>query len=283
MKVTIKELIEDSAKSVAFPKIALRILKLFEDDNLSAYHLAKAISLDPVLTAYILKMANSAYYNFAGKIKTLSDAIALIGFGEVRKIVVMASTKSAFSPSDFFDNLLWQHSLAVAIATSELNLELKLTDEGSAYIMGLLHDIGKVIFKKSSKLNYIDILKEAYNNDLFSQNLEDKMYGYNHADVGSNLLETWNFDQEIIDAVAFHHVKFTELNHSFLKCSAMVNLADAFANFMGIGRKDPMHDLTLLNNFNSAKFLNFYKEDYGEIISRIHKKFFILTQTFGGG
>jgi len=280
MKVTIKDLITKVSDNIAFPKVAMKILRLFEDDNLSAYQLAKAISLDPVLAAYVLKVSNSAFYNFANRVKNLSDAIALIGFEEVKKVVVMVSTKSVFSSSDFFDRLLWEHSLGAAIAASVLNEKLKITDEGSSYIMGLLHDIGKVVFKKADSEKYTKLLKDSYDNDSYINILEDNLYGYNHADVGSYLLETWNFEQGIIDAVGFHHLDFNSVNKDFLKKAALVNLSDFIINLMGIGKKEPQNDLTLINTIPSARFLDFYEENPIDIVNDIYKKFSSLKETF---
>ena len=281
MKILIKELVSNVSEGVSFPRIAVRILKLFEDDSLSTYQLAKAVSLDPILAAYILKISNSAFYGFKTKIKNLSDAIAIIGFEEVKKVVVMVSMKNAFSASDEFDKILWEHSLAVAVATSEFNHKLRLTDDGSAYIMGLLHDMGKVVFKKTKELNYLEsVLRRAYDNDLPAKVLEEEEYGYNHADVGAYLLETWNFDQEIIDAVGFHHINFDAIKKDFLKNAALVSLADYFVNMMGIGKKEPVSDLILVNESCAAKFLGYYSESPIDILNTIHMKFTELKKAF---
>ncbi len=280
MKIPIKELVNSVSEGVSFPRIAVRILKLFEDDSLSAYQLAKAISLDPVLAAYILKISNSAFYGFKTKVKSLSDAIALIGFEEVRKIVVMVSMKNAFSASDEFDKILWEHSLAVAVAASEFNFKLKIIGDGAAYLMGLLHDIGKVVFKKNEELNYVKILKKAYNENVPAKSLEEAEYGYSHADVGAYLLETWNFDQEIIDAVGFHHVNFVALKKDFLKAAALVSLADYFVNMMGIGKREPVKDLGLINESCAAKFLQYRNDNPVKILNSIHMKFTELKKAF---
>ncbi len=280
MRIAIKDLLSNVSDNIAFPRIAMKILKLFEDDNLNAYQLAKAISLDPALAAYVLKVSNSAFYNFANRIKNLSDAIALIGFEEVKKIVVMVSTKSVFSTSDFFDRLLWEHSLAVAVASSILNKKLKITDEGSSYIMGLLHDIGKVVFKKADPEQYLQILQEAYNKNISVNTIEDNNYGYSHADVGSYLLEIWNFEQSIVDAVGFHHLNFAVVKKEFLKQAALVNLSDFIANAMGIGKKKSQENIDIINKTPSAKFLDFYEENPIDLVNDIYKKFTSLKETF---
>ncbi len=279
MKVPIKELIESVSENIAFPKVSLKVLRLFEDDTLSAYTLAKAISVDPALAAYIIKMANSAFYNLVKRVKTLSDAIALLGFEEVKKIVIMVSMKNVFSQSDFMDEVLWEHALAVAVATSMLNEKLHLIEEGSAYIMGLLHDIGKVVFKRRYGDEYTALLKNIYENGGSVKILEEQEYGYSHADVGAYLLEEWNFDQEVIDAVNFHHVSFSDTSGDFLKNAAMVSLADSIANFMGIGVKDAQKDMYILNDLPSTQFLGLKLEDPVEFVNSVYSRFATLKET----
>ncbi len=281
MKVSIKDLVESIKEKLSFSKVATRILKLFESDDLSSYQLAKVISLDPVLAAYILKISNSAYYNFSGKVKTLSDAITLIGFQEIKKIVIMISAKNAFKVSDEIDKLLWEHSLAVAVGCSVINSMINITDEGEAYISGLLHDIGKIVFKKSELTNYKDIFKQAYDAGKEIRFLEKEVFGYNHADVGGYLLQSWNFEQSIIDAVSFHHLNFTIKNTSdFLKKSALVNLSDFIVNnLIGVGKKEKIKDTEALNGLNAAKLVGFHTDNPISLIEEIQQKFMILAST----
>ena len=280
MKISIKQLVDDTKEKLSFPQIAMRILRLFENDDLSAYHLAKVVSLDPVLAAYILKIANSAYYNFPGKVKTLSDAITIIGFEEIKKIVIMISAKNAFKVSDDYDRLLWEHSLAVAVASSVINAKVNITEDGVAYIAGLLHDIGKIVFKKNETIGYKELLNEAIENDADMYLLEEKQFGYNHADVGGYLLEEWNFDQEIIDAVAFHHLNFTIKKASdFLKKAALVNVSDFIVNrFLGIGRAK-IEDFGVVFELPSSKTIDFNISDIASLIDEIYQKFEILKTT----
>jgi len=281
MKISIKDLVNSIKDKLSFSKVAARILRLFENDDLSSYQLAKVVALDPVLAAYILKISNSAYYNFSGKIKTLSDAITLIGFEEIKKIVIMISAKNAFKLSDNIDKILWEHSLAVAVGCSVINSETKITSEGEAYISGLLHDIGKIVFKKSELTNYSDIFEEAYESGKEIRFMEEMEFGYNHADVGGYLLQNWNFEQGIVDAVSFHHLNFTLKKISgFLKKSALINLSDFIANnIIGIGKKEIIDDIDIINNLHSAKVIGFFTDSPIGLVENIRQKFTILTST----
>ncbi|WP_025209835.1 HDOD domain-containing protein [Hippea sp. KM1] len=280
MKISIKDLVESVKEKLAFPKIAMRILRLFEEDDISVYQLAKIVSLDPILAAYILKVANSAFYNFSGKVKTLSDAITLIGFEEVKKIVIMVSAKNAFKVSDEMDRILWEHSLAVAVASSVINQQTRITDDGVAYIAGLLHDIGKIVFKKNEDMEYAPLLNEAYYEGKQAKELEEERYGYNHADVGGYLLQEWNFDQEIIDAVSFHHLNFTlKKTSDFLKKAALVNVADFVVNnYLAIGKAQKIDDFGALFELGAAKVIGFNQTDLALMIEDIQTKFEALRE-----
>ena len=284
VKVTIKELVGSIKEKLSFSKVATRILKLFENDDLSSYQLAKVIAMDPVLAAYILKISNSPFYNFSGKVKTLSDAITLVGFEEIKKIVIMISAKNAFKVSDDIDRMLWEHSLAVAVGCSVINSSVGVTDDGEAYISGLLHDIGKIVFKKSQLVNYSDIFKTAYESVEEIRILEEKTFGYNHADVGGYLLKEWNFDQEIVDAVSFHHLNFTlKKTADFLKKAALVNLSDFIVNnIIGLGKKEASKDYDAVNNLNSARLIGFYTDNPVGLVEDIQHKFMILATAMEG-
>ncbi len=281
MKVSIKDLVNSIKDKLSFSKVAMRILKLFESDDLSSYQLAKVIALDPVLAAYILKISNSAFYNFSGKVKTLSDAITLIGFEEIKKIVIMISAKNAFKVSDEIDKMLWEHSLAVAVGCSVINSMVNVAEEGEAYISGLLHDIGKIVYKKSELVNYKDIFKKAYDTGEEIRFLEEKEFGYNHADVGGYLLQNWNFEQGIVDAVSFHHLNFTiKKTSDFLKKSALVNLSDFIVNdIIGVGKKETIKDVDVINDLNSARLIGFYTDNPIALVEEIQQKFMILAST----
>ena len=281
MKVSIKDLVDSVKDKLTFSKVGMKILRLFEESDFSAYELAKVISLDPILAAYILKISNSAFYNFSGKVKTLSDAITLIGFEEVKKIVIMISAKNAFKVSDEFDKILWEHSLAVAVASSIVNEKVKITEDGVAYIAGLLHDIGKIVFKKSELVDYMEILKESYENDKDIRPLEEDKYGYNHADVGGYILQEWNFDQEIIDAVSFHHLNFSlKKTSDFLNKAALVNFSDFIVNnLLGIGKKSKIDDESVILKLPSAKVIGFEQQHLSGLMDEIERRFEILVST----
>jgi len=279
MSLTIEDIFDNITDTTFFTGIAVKILRMLqENEDLSSYELSKTISYDPQLTAYILKIANSAYYNMSKQIKVLSDAVTIMGVDEIKKIVIMNSVKSVFGNSDIYDKLLWRHSLGVAVAASELNSIIKLTDEALAYTMGLLHDIGKSIMKSVKKLNYLSLIKNSYENSLTYFKEELKLYGYTHADVGSRLLEKWNINQEIVDAVAFHHIDFSKNRKSFLNNAALVNIADYFVNAMGIGVKEPVINLQEVNNLPSASLLGFYANDPDALAAKIYKKILLLEQ-----
>lgn len=279
MSLTIEDIFDNIIDSAFSPEVAVKILRMFEEnENLSSYDLSKTISYDPQLTAYILKIANSAYYNMSKKVKVLSDAVTIMGINEIKKIVIMSSAKSVFGNNDIYDKLLWRHSLGVAVAASELNVIIKLTDEALAYTMGLLHDIGKPVMKSVKKLNYLSLIKNSYENNLTYFKEELKLYGYTHADVGSRLLERWNINQDIADAVAFHHIDFSKNTKSFLNNAALVNIADYFVNAMGIGVKEPAISLQEVNNLPSACLLGFYADDPNALAAQIYKKIVLLER-----
>ena len=86
MSLTIEDIFDNITDTTFFTGIAVKILRMLqENEDLSSYELSKTISYDPQLTAYILKIANSAYYNMSKQIKVLSDAVTIMGVDEIKK------------------------------------------------------------------------------------------------------------------------------------------------------------------------------------------------------
>ncbi len=127
------------------PTVLGKILSAAADPDSSALDLGRLISSDQSLSATLLKLVNSAYYGFYRQIKSVTQAIVMLGFNEVRNLTLTATafrTLSA-STSDYDRNQLWRHTLAAAIA-AERCAKMKKLSIGGAFEAGLLHDIGKV-------------------------------------------------------------------------------------------------------------------------------------------
>lgn len=182
------------------PAAAARALRLARDPDTTTDELAKVVLTDPALAARVLTMSRSVLYLRRTPPKTLREAIVTVGFQGLRRILMAASARSAFSADDRVAQALWAHSLATAIAADELVKAGAGADDagGDVFIAGLLHDIGKLIFhiadpKAYAQLGVCDAVKER------------EFFGATHDLAGACVAEIWGLDDAIVQAILGHH------------------------------------------------------------------------------
>jgi HD-like signal output (HDOD) protein len=187
-----------------------------DNPNASPRQIGALIERDAGLASKLLKSANSAYYGAPGKIKTVSQAISVMGLSAVRSIVVgqayqqMTSVRGA---SKRFDRLaFWQHSLATASAARVLAKLKGWRDPEEAFLAGLLHDAGRLVMDKFLPNEFDQILTLALERVIPLFDAEREVLGYTHVEVGDLLGAEWNMPESMRDALRRHHddVSFDE-------------------------------------------------------------------------
>ena len=191
------------------PQIITRLLAMISEDRCSANELGELILKDPSLTARILKVANSPFYQFSNKIETVSHAISLLGQGTIRMICVSESFLAIFPTNRGRLHQLFQqhndHSLLTGIIARSLLAYLSPGIEAEkAFIAGLLHDIGKPIlwYNYTRKVSEYE---QVCRTGLSALEAERMVFGYDHLTVGKWLADDWTLGSELTDAIVGHH------------------------------------------------------------------------------
>lgn len=188
------------------------ILSSLGDDQLSNEAWADKISHDPSLTAKTLKVANSPFYGVPRQVSSLQEAVSILGLRSVRSIVIASAVASKFSPEQYphFDFMaFWRHGLATALCAQAIAVE---TDRPTdiAFVLGLLHDIGRLVLAVHFPHDYNQALAYRAEHDVGLHEAELVTLGIDHAHVGAKLVERWSFPEEIVTAVARHHSPETD-------------------------------------------------------------------------
>jgi HD-like signal output (HDOD) protein len=188
------------------PQVTSQVLRLVDNPNASPRQIGALIERDAGLASKLLKSANSAYYGAPGKIKTVSQAISVMGLSAVRSIVVgqayqqMTSVRGA---SKRFDRLaFWQHSLATASAARVLAKLKGWRDPEEAFLAGLLHDAGRLVMDKFLPNEFDQILTLALERVIPLFDAEREVLGYTHVEVGDLLGAEWNLPESMRDRCA---------------------------------------------------------------------------------
>lgn len=203
-----KDLVRGTVRLVSLPDIFIKVNRMVDDPTSSASDIGKLISQDPTLTARLLKIANSPLYGFPSRIDTVSRSITVIGTRGLRDLILASQTIEMFSGfgNGFIDMYeFWRHSIYCGVLARILATKCNALHTEPFFVSGLLHDIGQLII-----LNKLpEMAKEAHLRSkdcaepLFK--LEDEIIGFNHAQVGGELLRMWKLPVNIRDAVAYHH------------------------------------------------------------------------------
>jgi len=224
------------------PAVIPKLLSLIDDPRSSAGDVTEIISRDPSLTAKLLKVANSAYYGFPAKISDLRHAVALLGFNLVKSLAVSIGVIKNFprgKQSEYFSaSGLWLHSLVVATAMQELERRFCPRDENHDYlfIVGLLHDLGKVVLDQFFPELFSEVLEKANAGEHVKlHQVEREIIGIDHCEVSAMLLTRWKFPPKIVQPIAWLHRQMlpTEVNQVDV---VLLRLANVLAQELGLGK-----------------------------------------------
>lgn len=253
------------------PDVASKIMAIADDNfDISFKELEDIIMIDPMLTARILKVANSAMYARQGEIANLQVAIGLLGFKNIKSLVLLI-TASQFSkelkPSKYMTNF-WRHSIATAFIAKHIMYRKKdRANEEIAFVAGLLHDIGQIALFQSDPVMYTKLLKSVEGKVENIEVEERRLYDTDHREIGASLLSSWNFPEVYIDAAKEHNT--LNINSKYKKLVLVITFADILSNYIGYGQREGVRDdllknVQVLTNHNEED-LEFFKSSYLKI------------------
>jgi len=193
----------------SMPAQAARAFQLSCDPKSTLDDFVKIIESDEVLSARIIKIANSVYFRRGDQAKDITNAVANIGLNEIRCLLSATMLKSLLRGNSKYRNALWGNSVATAIAAKHL-AQFTNIPEGEAFLCGLLHDVGKLILLQRLPLQYEKIIQNHLNGSKESVILEEEGLDLSHIEVGKWLAERWGFPESIRRAITFHHNRWPE-------------------------------------------------------------------------
>ncbi len=231
------------------PDIAIEIMSFVDDGDYSIRQISELISEDPSLSAGILKVANSAFYGLRKNVGTLDMALVLLGLREIKNIILMMSVfklfpndgKFAFDKSDYL-----KHSILTAKISGILSELLEFNFSSSPFIGGLLHDIGKLFLDQSVHDEFVKVLVEVKNKNVYMFEAEKQLLGISHAEIGGILSKLWNFPEDLIDCIENHHS--IEKSKKNICLTSIIHIANLLTNSRKIGLPESTKGIDIINN-----------------------------------
>lgn len=212
------------------PGMIDKISKAVESKRFSAADIGKLISRDQVLTAKVLKLANSAFFGFSRKVGSLTQALVLLGFDVVKGLIL---TSSVFDLMKTKGHGLWEHSMGVATTAAVIASRMELDDVEEVSLAGLLHDLGKVVIRVHMPDDAASILELVEVEGMSVRQAEREVLGFSHAQVGLWLAESWKLPPTLTDPIRWHHQPAGARKAP--RITAAVHLADVLVRGYGLG------------------------------------------------
>jgi HD-like signal output (HDOD) protein len=227
----VRSMIAQAKSLPPMPKAALRLMQFIQDGDASVDEFVSTILHDQALSAKLLRVANSAYYGLCGKVSTLSRAVMAIGLGEVRNICLCAILMEHFSNHGVDEKdqkKLWEHALATARFAHTIAQQRPWVYKEEAYLLGLLHDFGRlvILFYFNEHYRRIQELATLVKIPFF---MAEWQYGITHTQVGKWLARKWHFPKVYENVLEYHH--FPWKSPTFPKETKLIYLADILSNY----------------------------------------------------
>ena len=190
------------------PGLALQVLERVSRPDCTLEQVGKLISCDPALCSNMLKTVNSAFFGLPRTISSIDRALKMLGLKTVRSLVLSLSLPAMRCQTIPAERMRehWRSSVAGAIAARELAIRLRRPDPEDDLVAGLLRDLGMLILHQEKPDAYADLLAQPPEVLARSQcQLEEQLFGVNHAEVGAYLLRRWRLPAEITEPIRYHH------------------------------------------------------------------------------
>lgn len=230
------------AQLPALPQSAIRLLELSQDPENGPAEFAVPIESDPGLTGQVLRFVNSSYFGFSREISSVKLAITLVGIRTIKNFALWSAVFSLMpnpkcGPFDL--KCLWQDSLRRGLFARAMGRLLGLKDCEDLFSAALLQDLAVPILAKEKPAAYLKLLAERDKGQTRLSNLEDKTFGWTHAEAGGIVARQWNLPDEFAELIEAH----TDVVPWIAPPAAMPGkLAVAMSALLPTAREDSWHE-----------------------------------------
>ena len=197
----IKTLLDQPNKLPTVPKVTQQLIQSFSDEDVAFEDIAKQLSADPALSAKLLRLANSAYFNLSRTIGSVDDALRMLGFVMVRNLVLGNGMAATFRNTKGIDLAqFWKYNLYTACAARWLASEADVNSD-LTFTVALMHSIGQLHLHVVVPAEIAVIDKKLPPLDAGRAELEKQALGFHFGDVSAELGKLWNFPAPIVEAL----------------------------------------------------------------------------------
>lgn len=262
-KAAVRSRIDEITKVSSIPSMMKKIMEVAEDPGSAVTDLEKLIAHDQAIASRVVAVSNAAFYGFPRKINSISQAIMVLGFEMVKGLAV-STTIFNIKLSRHAKELgaLWAHSFECAMASTLLARYSGLATKDSAFLAGLLHDIGKPLMIQACGDNYLETLST----DGLSPEKEEELLGASHTEAGMWFAEKCKLPIDCVMAILHHHAP-SEYIKETTRNPALVQIT-YLANITAKGGKENASSQEFKETLRAVSISD---EDYGALLAEFEK------------
>ena len=188
---------------------AAKVMKVCNSPSASANDINRVISLDPVLTANVLKLINSAYYALGDHVTSLTRAIVMLGLNTIKNLALSTAILGTIGGTKKTPSMdaLWAHSILTGVSAKHIAMLANVphTLREMYFVSGLLHDLGKIPLIQCFPNEYDRVIDASMRKNLTMNRSEKIVFGLNHTMIGRVIVKKWRLSSPIKDVICFHH------------------------------------------------------------------------------
>ncbi|MBI3795302.1 MAG: HDOD domain-containing protein [Nitrospinae bacterium] len=271
-----EEVVQHIDKLPAFSSTVAKVMQLANNPKSAPSDLIQAISLDPLMTAKVLGLINSAYFSMREKVVSLKRAVIMLGFNTIKNIAVgsavVASIKLRNNYKWFTGDQFWEHCLGVGIGARMIaaNTGVSAVDQDEYFIAGLLHDIGKVVYVQYHPEEYAAISDAATEPGVAKTVLELREFGIDHAELGGLIAKKWELPRTLLEPIGRHHSAALVGEAGLDKLISAVHVANCYCREINLGIKG--HLETIVLSSEALKTLGIVQKNLPGYFADLEKK-----------
>ena len=185
------------------PNVMVKALSVIKNPTTGIAELARIMQVDQSIATKTLNLVNSAFYGFRQQITSIQKALVILGMMKAKNIIMSLALKQMMTAQGSRE--LWEHSIKCAVAAEILAKEYKVINPDDAFVIGFLHDIGKMLLNSKNPLKYSKVRYLAQQENVSLIDLEDAQFGTNHCILGALVSKKWQLPVILTNCIRYHH------------------------------------------------------------------------------
>lgn len=185
------------------PNVMVKALSVIKNPSTGIAELAKIMQVDQAISTKTLSLVNSAFYGFRQQITSIQKALVVLGMMKAKNIIMSLALKQMMTAQGSRE--LWEHSIKCAVAAEILAKEYRVINPDDAFVIGFLHDIGKMLLNTKNPLKYSKVRYLAQQDNINLVDIEDAQFGTNHCVLGALISKKWQLPVILTNCIRYHH------------------------------------------------------------------------------